>query len=87
MTGMITDPRRLRRADAGRAEICNVCQLHRFFGRDYETIWEGEWTARTGCVDTKELLAERISDFLHAMRVKRRKLADAPALVGSGVSR
>jgi tryptophanyl-tRNA synthetase len=81
VTGMVTDPRRLRRTDPGRPEICNVCQLHRFFGPDYEAIWEGERTARTGCVDTKQLLAERIIDFFHEMRVKRRKLADDPALV------
>jgi tryptophanyl-tRNA synthetase len=81
VTGMVTDPRRLRRTDPGRPEICNVCQLHRFFGPDYEAIWEGERTARTGCVDTKQLLAERIIDFFREMRVKRRKLADDPALV------
>ena len=81
VTGMVTDPRRLRRTDSGRPEICNVCQLHRFFGPDYEVIWEGERTARTGCVDTKQLLAERIIDFFSEMRVKRRKLADDPALV------
>jgi tryptophanyl-tRNA synthetase len=40
--------------------VCNVCQLHRFFGDDYEEIWDGERTARTGCVDTKRLLADRI---------------------------
>ena len=27
---------------------------------DYETIWDGERTARTGCVDTKRLLADRM---------------------------
>jgi tryptophanyl-tRNA synthetase len=37
-----------------------VCQLHRSYGDDYEEIWDGERTARTGCVDTKKLLAERI---------------------------
>lgn len=78
VTGMVTDPRRIRRADHGRPEICNVCQLHRFFGPDYETIWEGERTARTGCADTKQLLAERIIEFFHPMRVKRRKLANEP---------
>ena len=51
---------RILRTDPGRPEICNVCQLHRFFGDDYEEIWDGERTARTGCVDTKKLLAERI---------------------------
>ena len=57
---MVTDTQRILRTQPGRPEICNVCQLHRFFGDDYESIWDGERTARTGCVDTKRLLAERI---------------------------
>ncbi|MEA2536628.1 MAG: tryptophanyl-tRNA synthetase [Chloroflexota bacterium] len=57
---MVTDTQRIRRTDPGRPEVCNVCQLHRWFGDDYETIWDGERTARTGCVDTKRLLADRI---------------------------
>jgi tryptophanyl-tRNA synthetase len=57
---MVTDTERIKRTDPGRPEICNVCQMHRFFGDDFETIWEGERTARTGCVDTKRLLADRI---------------------------
>jgi tryptophanyl-tRNA synthetase len=40
--------------------VCNVCQLQRFFGDDYESLWDGERTARTGCVDMKRLLADRI---------------------------
>lgn len=57
---MVTDTQRILRADPGRPEVCNVCRLHRFFGDDYEEIWDGERNARTGCVDTKKLLAERI---------------------------
>ena len=57
---MVTDPQRIKRTDPGRPEVCNVCQLHRFFGSDYLQIRDGERTARTGCVDTKQLLAERI---------------------------
>jgi tryptophanyl-tRNA synthetase len=57
---MVTDTKRILRSDPGRPEVCNVCQLHRFFGDDFEEIWDGERTARTGCVDTKRLLAERI---------------------------
>ena len=63
---MVTDTLRIKRTDPGRPEVCNVCQLHRFFGDDYEEIWEGERTARTGCVDTKKLLAERILAPLRA---------------------
>jgi tryptophanyl-tRNA synthetase len=57
---MVTDTQRILRTDPGRPEVCNVCQLHRFFGPDWEEIQEGERTARTGCVDTKKLLADRI---------------------------
>jgi tryptophanyl-tRNA synthetase len=58
---MVTDTQRIKRTDPGRPEVCNVCQLQRFFGDDYEELWEGERTARTGCVDMKKLLAERIA--------------------------
>jgi tryptophanyl-tRNA synthetase len=57
---MVTDTKRILRADPGRPEVCNVCQLHRHFGEDWEEVQEGERTARTGCVDTKKLLADRI---------------------------
>jgi tryptophanyl-tRNA synthetase len=57
---MVTDTKRILRTDPGRPEVCNVCQLHRFFGPDWEEIQDGERTARTGCVDTKMLLADRI---------------------------
>ena len=57
---MVTDTKRILRTDPGRPEVCNVCQLHRFFGDDYLEIQDGERTARTGCVDTKRLLADRI---------------------------
>jgi tryptophanyl-tRNA synthetase len=78
---MVTDPLRIKRTDPGRPEICNVCQLHRHFGDDYETIWDGERTARTGCVDTKKLLAERIIEFFRPMRDERARLAADPAVV------
>ena len=78
---MVTDPQRIKRTDPGRPEICNVCQLHRFFGGDYLQIWEGERTARTGCVDTKQLLAERIIEHFRPMRELRERLAADPAVV------
>jgi len=57
---MVTDTQRILRTQPGRPEICNVCQLQRFFGDDYEELWDGERTARTGCVDMKKVLSERI---------------------------
>src|SRR5918994_5285142 len=78
---MVTDPLRIRRTDPGRPEICNVCQLHRFFGSDYLQIQDGERTARTGCVDTKELRAERITEPFRPRRGVRARLAADPAIV------
>ncbi|HTI29838.1 MAG TPA: tryptophan--tRNA ligase [Methylomirabilota bacterium] len=78
---MVTDPQRIKRTDPGRPEICNVCQLHRFFGEDYIQIQDGERTARTGCVETKQLLAERIIERFRPMRERRLELAADPGHV------
>ena len=78
---MVTDPQRIKRTDPGRPEICNVCQLHRFFGGDYLQIQDGERTARTGCVETKQLLAERIIEYFRPMREERARLAADPGVV------
>ena len=78
---MVTDPLRIKRTDPGRPEVCNVCQLHRFFGADYLQIQDGERTARTGCVETKQLLAERIIEHFRPMREKRVALAADAAVV------
>ncbi|HUG47373.1 MAG TPA: tryptophan--tRNA ligase [Candidatus Limnocylindria bacterium] len=78
---MVTDTQRILRTDPGRPEVCNVCQMHRFVSPDYETIWKGERTARTGCVDTKQLLYERILTTFAEARERRRELAAQPGLV------
>ncbi len=78
---MVTDTKRILRTDPGRPEVCNVCQLHRSFGDDYEEIWDGERTARTGCVDTKRLLAERILDHYAEARERYAELMADPARV------
>ena len=78
---MVTDPLRIKRTDPGRPEVCNVCQLHRFFGADYLQIQDGERTSRTGCVDTKALLADRMIEFFRPMREKRMELAADPDMV------
>ena len=79
---MVTDPLRIKRSDPGRPEVCNVCgNLHRFFSPDYLQIQEGERTARTGCVDTKQLLADRIIAFFEPMRARRAELAATPGIV------
>jgi tryptophanyl-tRNA synthetase len=78
---MVTDTQRILRSDPGRPQVCNVCQLHRHFGEDYEEIWEGERNARTGCVDTKKLLAERIiAHYAQARETYKELMADTARL-------
>jgi len=79
---MVTDTQRQRRSDPGRPEVCNVCQLHRIFSPDdYESIWEGERTARTGCVDTKRLLADRLLATFAEARERYAELRARPNVV------
>ncbi len=79
---MVTDTQRILRTDPGRPEVCNVCQLHRIFSPDdYEAIWEGERTARTGCVDTKKLLAERLLAHFAEARDRYGELQARPGYV------
>ena len=75
---MVTDTKRILRTDPGRPEVCNVCQLHRFFGEDWAEIQDGERTARTGCVDTKRLLAERVVGHYAAARERYLELMAHP---------
>jgi tryptophanyl-tRNA synthetase len=78
---MVTDTQRGLRSDPGRPQVCNVCQMHRHFGEDYEEIWDGERTARTGCVDTKKLLAERIiAHYAPARETYKELMADTTRL-------
>jgi tryptophanyl-tRNA synthetase len=88
---MVTDTQRIKRSDPGRPEVCNVCQLQRFFGDDYESLWEGERTARTGCVDMKRLISERIVRHYAPARERYLELMAKPNLIdeilGDGAAR
>ena len=88
---MVTDTRRILRSDPGRPEVCNVCQLQPAFGDDYETLWDGERTARTGCVDMKRVLADRIIERYAAARERYAELMAEPgrvdAILAAGAER
>ena len=78
---MVTDTQRIRRTDPGRPEVCNVCHLQRFFGVDHEELWDGERTARTGCVDMKRLLADRIVEHYAVARERYGELMAHPTRI------
>jgi tryptophanyl-tRNA synthetase len=78
---MVTDTQRILRTDPGRPEVCNVCQLQRFFGPDFEELWEGERMARTGCVDMKRVLSDRIVRHYAPARERYLELQSRPDMV------
>ena len=77
-----TDPQRLRRTDPGRPWVCNVYALHRHFNpEDLAQVWDECLTARRGCVDCKDHLAEGINRVLAPFRERRRELESRPRYV------
>jgi tryptophanyl-tRNA synthetase len=73
---MITDRTRIRRSDPGHPEICDVCQMHRFFvGAEVADRFDDDCrNARIGCVDRKRALAESIIERYGAIGARSREL-------------
>lgn len=75
----VTDPARRYRKDPGHPEICNIYRLHQYFNPDQvDDIASQCRTAKIGCVDCKQLLAERINTALAPFREKRAALTTRP---------
>jgi tryptophanyl-tRNA synthetase len=73
---MYTDPKRVRRADLGHPEECNVHDYYNaFFDLNTAMIVanacrSGQW----GCTDCKKKLAEKLNEYLDPIRTKRAEL-------------
>ncbi len=70
---MITDPQRARRSDPGNPDVCNVFDFHKIY-TDPETVREIDAqcrTARIGCVECKQKMAEGLVAALAPIREKR----------------
>ncbi len=63
---MITDRTRIKRADPGHPEDCDVCKMHRLFvpAAVADQFDEDCRNARIGCVDRKKALAEALIEYL-----------------------
>ena len=88
----ITDPKKIRRGDPGRPEICPIFALHQTFSPD--DVDRVEATCRTGelgCVDCKTLLADHLIEGFGGFRERREELARTPGLaadvLAAGVDR
>jgi tryptophanyl-tRNA synthetase len=83
LRGAFTDPKRLRKSDPGRPEVCNIYTMHKAVSPPdtvtevYASCTEAKW----GCVDCKKVLFEHFDEELVPLRAKKRELDASPALV------
>ena len=78
----VTDPARRYRNDPGHPEICNVYKLQEYFNALKSSgIAEQCRTAKIGCVECKQLLAQEINATLKPFRERRAVLATKPRYV------
>lgn len=68
----VTDPKKIRRNDPGRPEVCLVFTYHKKFNPDeVEEIADGCRSGELGCVDCKAKCSAMIDQFLSPIRDKR----------------
>ncbi len=89
---MFTDPKKLRKGDPGRPEICPVYQLHLIYTPEAEkTVAPPCRTGELGCVDCKKNLAQNLNAALAPLRAKRKELEKNPEpikkMLASGAER
>jgi tryptophanyl-tRNA synthetase len=73
---MFTDPKRIKRTDAGHPETCNLFEFHKLFSPPelQEKVALECRAAQIGCVDDKKLIAEQIIAELEPIRERREAL-------------
>jgi tryptophanyl-tRNA synthetase len=78
----VTDPKKLRRGDPGRPEICPIFAIERHFTPDaVDRIDRTCRTGELGCVENKAFLADRLIELFTPFRERRAELAAKPGLV------
>jgi tryptophanyl-tRNA synthetase len=77
---MVTDPQRVRRADPGNPDVCNVFSMHKVFSSldEVEMVNTECRRAGIGCVDCKKMLARNLNANLEPFRERRDALGQAP---------
>lgn len=79
---MFTDPARIRRADVGHPEICNVHSYYQIFSPgEALQVADNCRNAMVGCTDCKKHLAEVLNGSLAPIQTRRAELAGDPGRV------
>jgi tryptophanyl-tRNA synthetase len=79
----VTDPARVRRADPGTPEVCNIYHLHQAFSDAamVEHVAVQCRSAGWGCIECKRALFESITRELDPIRERATRLREQPELV------
>jgi tryptophanyl-tRNA synthetase len=80
---MPTDPKRVRRTDAGDPEKCPVWQLHLVYSDEQKKQWvqQGCKSAGIGCLECKQPVIDAIVAEQQPMRERAQRYLDDPTLV------
>jgi len=80
---MITDPQRVKRADPGNPDICNVFSFHRMYSSAQMSAEVNQdcRSAAIGCVECKQKMAESLIAALAPIRESTRYYQDHPEIV------
>lgn len=82
LRGATTDPARIHKSSPGHPDICPVYGYHRAFAADSaDEVAQGCRSAKLGCVECKERMAQRINELLDPMRDRRAEYGAKPDLV------
>jgi tryptophanyl-tRNA synthetase len=79
----VTDPNRVRKADPGTPEVCNIYHLHRAFNAPavVDDVATRCRNAAWGCIDCKRVLFEGVDGALAPIRARAEEIAARPTLV------
>jgi tryptophanyl-tRNA synthetase len=80
---MITDPQRMRRADPGNPDICNVFEFHKIYSdrATWEAIDPQCRSAEIGCVECKKMMAASLIKAMRPLHERRDHFRSKPELV------
>jgi len=80
---MITDPQRMRRADPGNPDICNVFEFHKIYSE--KELWEKIdpqcRIAEIGCVACKQMMAKSLIEAMQPLHERREQFKASPERV------
>ena len=82
LKSMVTDPRRIRRTDAGDPDVCPVGDLHKIFStpETMAKVYEGCRSAGIGCIECKGWAADALVQILNPIQERRKKYEANPRL-------